>query len=345
MADSLKELAAATNARLTEFFDAWAKEPLESIFTTQLHGPLFDEVRSLTLRGGKRVRSALLIHGGGLFVPAPEQRKAVMDAACALELLQTHFLIHDDVMDGDDSRRGGPAVHTALARRFGSARMGESLGILAGDLAVSFVQWIVARLEVEESIRQSVAQLFASMQVDVIYGQMLDVIGHLCPEDVALHKTASYTAVGPLCLGATLCGAKKSEVEQLAGLGRDLGIAFQLQDDLIGAFGDPSVTGKPVGSDLRSGKQTFLIIEALREADAVRRREIEAVLGRQDEVTEDEIRKALEVVRSSGAVESVSRRIEELVRSFCDGLANKGYRPEAVAHLVALARFIAARSA
>lgn len=345
MKDSLQDLAAATTERLIEIFDDWSTRRLEPVFATDLSTPLFEEVRTLTLRGGKRIRAALLVHGGGLFEPEPLQRRAVLDAACALELLQTYFLIHDDVMDGDEMRRGGPAVHVSLAARYGDASLGINLAILAGDLAISLVQWLVTRLDVpDESVRQRVSSLMAAMQVDVIHGQMLDIVGHRSSEEVALHKTASYTVVGPLCLGATLCGASPAQVESLAELGRALGVAFQLRDDLIGAFGDSSVTGKPTGSDLRGGKRTFLVENALTRASAAQLRAIDTVLGRES-ASDDEVRVALEALRDSGAVAQCEQRIEALVQTFSDGLAAAGYLPQAVAFLDKLARFIAQRSA
>lgn len=343
MTESLEELATATNDRLVRWFDLWSRQPLDTVFSTQIRTPLFEEVRTLTLRGGKRVRSALVLHGGGLFIADPLKHPALLDASCALELLQTYLLIHDDVMDGDLSRRGGPSVHAALAERYGDPRIGENLGVLAGDLANALVQWLVTQLEVDDALRHRAFRLMAAMQIDVVYGQMLDVVGYQGPEEVARHKTASYTAIGPLCLGATLCGAHASQVEHLGQIGRSLGIAFQLRDDLIGALGDPQVTGKPVGSDLRSGKKTFLLEEALKCANPSQRALIESVLGRLNDVPETEVQKALDALRDCGAPERVKSRIDTLVRDFCDGLAGQGYRPSSVDRLVELAKFVAAR--
>jgi geranylgeranyl diphosphate synthase type I len=235
-----------------------------------------------------------------------------LDAGVALELLHTYFLIHDDWMDGDRVRRGGPSVHVALAERFQSEHKGNASAILAGDYAVALATDALSRIELPLSSVRDVFGAFAEMQLGAVAGQQLDMVGQ--GRDVELGyalKTGSYTVEGPLKLGALLGGAKPELLATLARYARPAGVAFQLRDDLLSLFGDPAQTGKPLASDLMSGKKTLLLRLALRRAKPAERARIDKVLGNA-RAKEAALRSALAAIEASGAPELVEQRIAEL---------------------------------
>jgi geranylgeranyl diphosphate synthase type I len=303
---------------------------------------LLDRVRDLTLRGGKRIRAALVYAGARLLSPTADEAPAVCDAAAAIELLHTYFLIHDDIMDGDRVRRGGPSVHAALAAATGDEKLGRDLAILAGDLAAALHERLVAGLDVDDGRRRAAARLFAGMHADVIHGQTLDLLGGDA-EEVADHKTASYTTVGPLAIGAALAGAGTDDVARIASIARPIGVAFQLRDDAIGVFGDPAVTGKPRGSDLRGGKRTLLVQESMRRADPAQRHAIEAVLGAAA-ARDDDIAAAAAAIAASGATRYCEERAERLVAGALADLEASGYAAAGRELIAGIARFAISRA-
>ncbi len=234
---------------------------------------MLEVIADVCLRGGKRLRPALLAMAyqayGGDATALPAVRAGV-----ALELLQVYLLIHDDWMDQSDRRRGGPSAHRMLAEVFGSKTAGESAAVLAGDYAAALAQHVTTTLPLA-SERMAIAHgVLSRMQCEVVRGQVLDMFGQdrtvESIERVYALKTASYTTKGPLTLGAAMAGASESTLRALDSFGEVLGIAFQVADDMLSAFGSESMTGKPVGQDLRDGKQTLLVAFAAADGDAKR---------------------------------------------------------------------------
>jgi len=268
-------------------------------------------VSALTLRGGKRLRAALCVLGG-LSTSARAPREPLLEAGVALELLQSYFLIHDDWMDGDALRRGGPTAHVALSARFGGTHVGERAAVLAGDHAMALAQLELSKVSVRAERMVKALRTFAEMQVDAVAGQQRDLIGRASSAELTYQlKTASYTVIGPLTLGAQLAGARAPTLAALRSFGQPAGIAFQLKDDLIGAFGDPKVTGKPRGADLVAGKSTPLLRHARRLLGPSQQKRLERVVGNRQASRED-IELALAALERSGARAVVERRIERL---------------------------------
>jgi geranylgeranyl diphosphate synthase type I len=267
--------------------------------------------RDLTMRGGKRFRAAL-VAAAHLGVAPRAALGPALDAGAALELLQTYLLAQDDWIDGDATRRGGPSVHAALAERLGDARLGDVSAILASDLTWGLALRTLASVELSPKRVVAAIELLASVHRDVVVGQQLDVLGRA--EDVeAMHalKTGSYTVRGPLLLGATLAGAPPATMRSLERYAAPLGVAFQLRDDLLGAFGTTAETGKPLGGDLRTGKRTAVLAEAEVRLDAAGRRAIDRVLGRAD-ASDEEIVAATGALGACGAREAVTTRLGKL---------------------------------
>lgn len=269
--------------------------------------------RDLCLRGGKRLRAALVavghrLGGGDAAVGS------VLEACCAVELLQAYFLIHDDWMDGDRLRRGGPAVHAALESVFGSEHLAASGAVLAGDFTLALAMRVLGQARVGEGRWASVVGRFAQMQLDAVIGQQLDVLGDgSALDEVYRLKTGSYTVLGPLLLGLELGPGPVSAtaVSALEAFATPLGIAFQLRDDLIGAFAESSVTGKPRGGDLRAGKRTLLVDAALSRRGSDVERLVSQVLGNAT-ASEREIEQALAALDACGARADVESRISTL---------------------------------
>ena len=281
---------------------------------------LVREIRRLSLLGGKRLRPALVV-AGFRTVSSGLDLEPALDAGVALELLHTYFLIHDDWMDGDRVRRGGPAVHVVLAERFRSEHKGNASAILAGDYALALACDALSRVETSAEKLRGAFAVFAEMQLGAVAGQQLDIVGDGRNVELGYAlKTGSYTVEGPLKLGALLAGAKKPTLAALARYARPAGIAFQLRDDLLSLFGDPRVTGKPLASDLKSGKRTLLLGLALRRAKGADLAAIRAVLGN-PRASLTELRRALAAIETSRAPELVERRIAELSEQAQSALA------------------------
>lgn len=284
------------------------------------------EVRRLSMLGGKRLRPALVV-AGLRTVSSTAKLEAALDAGVALELLHTYFLIHDDWMDGDRVRRGGPSVHVALAQRFRSEHKGNASAILAGDYAVALACDALAKVKAEPKRLRDAFSAFAEMQLGAVAGQQLDMVGQ--GKDVELGyalKTGSYTVEGPLRLGALLAGGKPSTLAALSRYARPAGVAFQLRDDLLSLFGDPAQTGKPLASDLVSGKRTLLLRLVLRRGKPKELTVIRRVLDK-PRAQEPALRAALRAVEATGAPELVEKRIQELSEQALAELAGGGVSP------------------
>ncbi|MFJ8631990.1 polyprenyl synthetase family protein [Streptomyces sp. NPDC093568] len=243
-------------------------------------GHVADRVAGLIRRGGKRLRTAF-VWCGWRAVGGSGDATTVLRTGAALELLQACALIHDDVMDGSPLRRGGPAVHVDLARLHRSApttgsseSFGASAAVLAGDLALTWADDLMAETALRSPHGSHLYDEWRAMRGEMVAGQYRDLYAQATGSSdvdealtIATLKSALYTVERPLALGASLTGADPRVLGALRAAGRCAGLAFQLRDDLLGAFGDPSLTGKPAGDDLRSRKLTYLLAVAVGLAD------------------------------------------------------------------------------
>ncbi|MFE6787956.1 polyprenyl synthetase family protein [Streptomyces sp. NPDC057680] len=298
---------------------------LEGIFAADIAG----RVAAFTARGGRRRRSQLLwwamrACGGG----GDETETALLTAA-AVELVQTCALVHDDVMDGSSMRRGEPAVHDAVDRQYGTSgrprplvTLGGSAAILVGDLALTWADDTFAEALLTSPHSLALGRQWRAMRTEMIAGQYLDVHGQATNAHspgrairTAILKTARYSAVHPLVIGALLAGAGLETVRGLSRAGLCAGIAFQLHDDLQGAFGDPGTTGKPAGDDVRAGKATYLMAVGremcARRGDSDGMRLLETVVGCPT-ATDEQVRQVLDLLVAHGARAHVTARVERL---------------------------------
>jgi geranylgeranyl diphosphate synthase type I len=324
-------------------------------------------LRGFVLNGGKRIRPTFAWWGwrgagGDPTVPperAPSDRtepfgETALRVVSALELVQAAALVHDDLMDDSDTRRGHPTVHVEFAgrhRRDGwpgpAERYGAAAAILIGDLALAWADDMLNDSGLAEAAATRVRPVWAAMRTEMLGGQFLDSWSQASGDesvDAAMRvnrfKTAAYTVERPLQLGAALAGAPDELIAGYRRFGADIGVAFQLRDDLLGVFGDPAVTGKPAGDDLREGKRTLLMALATAAARDRGRAEAAAVLTAAlgdpdlDLAGVDRVR---QVLRELGADTEVERRIEQLTESGLAALAAVHVAPPADAKLAELA--------
>lgn len=277
-----------------------------------------DEIVGLVAAGGKRLRPAF-VHWGHR-ATGTDTDPEVLRPAAAVELLHTFALLHDDVMDRSDDRRGRPAAHAALgeahrhAGRLGDpAWFGTSAAILAGDLTFVWADELFDSTALPSDALERARRVFTALREEVIAGQYLDLLlaadraaDEARARHVALLKSARYTVTRPLLLGAALAPGHPdgAVVDALRAYGDAVGSAFQLRDDILGLFGDPAATGKGDLDDLHEGKRTLLMLRAMRLADPRERSVLMAALGNRDldERGADAVRT---VVADTGALSSV----------------------------------------
>ncbi len=342
--EALTVPAQHVDRRLDELFDQWRAE-------WSVVDPLLVEIvghiERLVGGGGKRVRPAMAWWG---FVAAGGDTAdpAIVDVGAALELLQGFALFHDDIMDDSPSRRGMPTAHV-LAREAhleagwtGEARRyGDAIAILAGDISLVLSDVLLA------DVAPSVRRLWNRLRVEVNLGQYLDVAGSVrgpvelsTARRIVEFKTARYTVVRPLQMGAALTGRDDLE-DAFEAIGTPLGIAFQLRDDLLGVFGTPEQTGKPVGDDLREAKPTMLLAHARAAASAPQ----QAILDRVGPaVTDADIADIHTVLHETGAVGLVETEIAQLTEKSLKHLNATPVAADSSEGLGTLAHFLAGRN-
>lgn len=307
-------------------------------------------LREYALRGGKRLRGALVVLGHEAIVPATSER--AYEASLAFELLHAFLLAYDDVMDRDLVRRGGPSLHVAAAAEARSrgaadpAHRGVSVTMLLGLLAQAVAFECLERAGASREVRA----YFDHVTEGVTIGQLLDVIavdapGATLADVTVIHrlKTGLYTTEGPLVLGALLAGAAADgpEIQALRGWAAPLGEAFQLVDDVLGAVGDAEETGKPASGDLREGKRSAVVAEALFRLEGAGREQLQALVGRP--LGEAQAAQARALILDSGAVEAVRARAHRLAQAGQAALAGARLDPSAVSLLGALANLVVQR--
>ncbi len=315
-----------------------------------------DSLSDFVLGGGKRLRPTFAWWGwrGAGGCPTDPQARAVLRAVSSLELIQACALVHDDLMDDSTTRRGAPTVHVDFAARHRAAgwlgspeRFGAATAILLGDIALAWADDMLRGADLWPDQLDRALSVWQAMRTEVLAGQYLDVLtqarGDETPEtalQIDRYKTAAYTVERPLHLGAAIAGAGPALVDAYRHFGADIGIAFQLRDDLLGMFGDPAITGKPAGDDLREGKRTLLLAYGLRAADGQGHTAaadlLRGAIG-DPQVEADTVTEIRELLIELGAVAEVERRITDLTKSALDSLCIADLAEPAGARLAELA--------
>jgi geranylgeranyl diphosphate synthase type I len=342
---SLSVVAPAVEARIDTLLDV--ETARWGLVDPDLVPPL-EALRHFVLDGGKRLRPAFC-HWAFVGAGGEPDDPAVVDAGAALELLHAFALLPDDVMDGSNLRRGRPTVHVDFAARHGAAswrgearRFGEGVAILVGDLAFVYADLLMV------GVPAPATEIFNELRVELNIGQALDLIGTAearrdtpMARRIATYKSGKYTNERPLHLGAALTGRLDDLAEPLSAYGLPLGEAFQMRDDVLGTFGDPGVTGKPVGEDLREGKPTPLLAITTARAGE----DASGLLDRvgAPDLGDDEVAAIQALMVETGARKETERLVDELAAEAVTALDKAALTAEAKAALTELAAFVAHR--
>ncbi|MDN4472700.1 polyprenyl synthetase family protein [Demequina zhanjiangensis] len=360
MHDTADTLTTGMRARIDARILTTLDETAQAISPAGIAGTEMVEVLRASARGGKRLRALLTV--GSHAANGGRYEDEAVTVAAALEWFQTAALIHDDVLDGSDLRRGEPAAHrrfeslySDVGAEHSAEELGRAAGILAGDVALMISHRALDSAIADLPARREVASLFASMAELVTAGQYLDMRIASAPlsalegqrDDIMAtmrSKTASYSAEGPLALGAAVAGADSSRIESMRHIGVPLGVAFQLRDDVLGLVGSPETTGKPAGDDIREGKRTILLWHAWTHGSHAHRAAIGAALGDR-QAPQSQIDAAVEAVIDAGGVDAAEEEIALLVEPALVELDTLDLAPEGAAVLRDLAVRLTSRSA
>lgn len=341
----------AFETALQEFFAARRTEA-EAI--SPAYVAAVTELEGYVLRGGKRVRPTFawlgwLGAGGDEYGPTAE---AVQRASAALELFHAYGLLHDDVIDASLTRRGAAAAHVLFAEQHrtrcwsGDAELfGVGAAILIGDLAQVWSDDMIRTSGLPLDARERVAPVWSALRTEVVCGQLLDLTAEASgdentdtPRLINQYKTASYTVQRPLQMGAAFADADADLVEAYSTFGIDIGIAFQLRDDLLGVFGAPEETGKPSGDDLIQGKRTALFAAAVKyadEQDPDAAKFLRTKLGTQ--ISDDELATMRAIMTDVGAVAEIERDIAARTDRAISALRKSSATDYAKEQLIAMA--------
>lgn len=317
------------------------------------------------LSGGKRLRAQFCYWAWAGYAlqrmseqDLEGQTRGIIGIAAALEMFHGAALVHDDLLDQSDTRRGLPAVHRRFEKLHSEqsfagdpARFGVAGSVLVGDLMLAWSSelfGLAAAAAVDSDREKRCRDEFSQMRFEVMAGQYLDILEEnaaplrsaqemlLRANRVMLYKTAKYSLEAPLLIGAAFGGASQDELHALSSFGIPLGMAFQLRDDLLGVFGDPAVTGKPAGDDLREGKRTVLIgltLELLQPSVA---KIFSELLGQAD-LADDQLEFLQQAIVDSGARDRAESMIDEYARQSLSSLESIEMDTLAKSQLAALA--------
>ena len=340
--------------------------------------PVVDYTQSL-LQGGKRFRALFCYWAWRASLndssyhqseqEVQDSELAIAGIAASLEMFHAAALVHDDLLDQSDTRRGAPAIHKRFEtlhkeKKWAGApeRFGVAGSVLVGDLMLGWSSEIFGNALLHSpnrDIESACRDEFSLMRVEVMAGQYLDVLeenaaatrpvteGVGRAEKVILYKTAKYSIEAPLRIGAAFAGADPAKLNEFTKFGIPLGVAFQLRDDILGVFGDPSVTGKPAGDDLREGKRTVLValtLEALTERSPSMAESFEELLTSR-ELDAHQIAFMQKLIQESGALEKTERMIVELGDRSLESLDAANLEETAKGNLKALALKVVNRDA
>lgn len=315
--------------------------------------------------GGKRLRPAWCYWGYAAVAGQPEDPAALLRAAASLDLLHASALVHDDLIDSSDTRRGVPSAHRQFAATHhqsgwsgSSEAFGRAGAILLGDLLLVWSAELFATAGLAPDALARATPLLNAVRTEVTAGQYLDVFAqtqpvlddtswsHLLDEAhrVVEYKTARYTVQRPAQIGAALAGGSARLSSALTSYGSAIGRAFQFRDDLLGVFGDSQVTGKPAGDDLREGKRTVLIAHACARAERAAARRLVTLLGRPD-LGLDEVDEARAIITASGARAAVEADITRDYEAALGALTDVEMHPDGRRALGSLAQLAVAREA
>lgn len=346
----MKQFLTQFDAELKQWFDAKRKDYQASQAADPLFFELFDAVVDLALAGGKRVRPYMAYL---MYQSATGEEPTDFQPLIALELFHVFGLIHDDIIDGGDSRRGVPTLHRKMIdeRYAGNIHIGQSQAMLMGDLVFSWCHELFDTSNYSREIRHAIKELFAKMSEAVMIGQMIDV--DLTTQDGATMerieqkmklKTASYTFVYPMQIGLALAGNTDAKQMQFCDeFGTALGLAFQIQDDLLDVLGDEAVTGKTPLRDIAEGQHTYITQHVFEQGSTADIELLETYF--RNELPETAIKPLRTMLEDSGAIAFAKQQAAVAFVQAKDILSSIDMDESTATALASLIQYIESRNA
>ena len=307
----LGELKVAIDRELEHYFDIAIADAKKE---DRLIAEALMQTKKITLAGGKRIRGTLLCQA--YFSVGGKEKKKILKVAAAIELVHMFLLIHDDIIDRGDSRHGQKTLHRMFSlkkQKYNFKNDGEHFGIseaiITGDMLCTMANKIIADAGFDSKATVAVLAKLQSIVETTIIGQSQDIgiaYNNNATEKEVLamykNKTARYTFEGPLHLGAILAGVSdKKTLGIFSRYALPLGIAFQIQDDILGVFGNTKKMGKSVVSDIKEGKKSLVVVKAFELASISERKQLESILGKKN-LTQKEIKTFQNILKSTGAL-------------------------------------------
>lgn len=338
-----EQLKKKINESLKKYFDRKIKEAKD------ISANNYDIVNSLseyTLRGGKRIRPILFIYSYEAISGNTDIE--IINNSIFLELLQSSLLIHDDIMDRDDLRRGKITFHKKYENYTGNkdSHLGNSLAIVAGDLALNYSYQILNSIKVKNTNKERAISMYADFVSKVDYGQIEDVLSAKDKginkdriEMVNYYKTATYTAILPILMGALLAGANKIQKALLNIYAKNIGIAFQLIDDIIGIFGTQTEIGKNVASDIRENKKTLIRFFTYQVSDKKQKNRLDNLFGKSD-LTDREIEEVRKLYFDSGALTKCLKKTKSLINEAIKSVDKMDIAEQSKERFIKMAKYI-----
>ncbi|MDP7140745.1 MAG: polyprenyl synthetase family protein [Candidatus Woesearchaeota archaeon] len=347
----LKKYKKDIDSELRKFFDSRINR-VKNIDVSALE--LMEILKEFTMNGGKRIRPILVILGYKC-VGGRDEREIIKAALC-VELMQSFLLIHDDIIDDDELRRGNPTVHKVYEDRYkrdypaiDSKKFGKDMGIITGDIGSILGSEVILETKFSSQLKVRALEKFNRVVVNTAFGEMLDILSgvkqEINEEDILkIHKlkTALYTIEGPLHIGAILGEASKEQMDVLSKFAISLGQAFQVQDDILGMFGSVETIGKPVGSDLKEGKKTLLIKKALEKANNKDKKVVMKSLGNKN-VSKKDVEMVKEIIVKTGSLDYSKELANEMVMKAKHFLCNGDLKRDGKEFLLGLADYVVKR--
>jgi geranylgeranyl diphosphate synthase type I len=323
------------------------------------HDQYYDNIKEYILRGGKRLRPLAVI-AAYKAVKDTVENQYLYRAACSFEILHNGSLIHDDQIDHDETRRGGPTFHARYrdwlienfrAKKERADDFGMTMAFLGGDSLINLGAEAITKSELSPEIGMECHKYYQMGFSEIVEGVLLEMMMVMNPDvdpetylEMIRLKTAALFEKA-LLMGAAIAGASDSQLKAFSEYGIKVGQAFQMQDDILGSFGDEEKTGKSASGDIREGKKTMLLIQSLRMANDNQRRTLEELLGRHD-LTDEEVDKVRTIFKETGAFDATQTLMNELLTAGQDALKNTvpPLKSEYLEFLLALSEFLTSRA-
>ncbi|MDF1539642.1 MAG: polyprenyl synthetase family protein [Candidatus Thorarchaeota archaeon] len=343
------------NAALSSYLD-WKIDRVSKL--GEWHVQFYENMKEYLMRGGKRLRPVLVVVGYKAVKPEIEIEH-LYRAGCSIEALHNGSLLHDDLIDHDETRRGGKTFHAKYRDMYKEKRSdsnkakdyGMTMAILGGDALINMGSMFISDSNLPAEVTAECLKLYQTSYENLADGVMLEMTMIDQPDttpEIYLEMIALKTAVlfdNSLSMGATIAGATESQISALSEFGVKVGQAFQIQDDILGSFGDESVTGKSTDGDIREGKKTMLVLKAYQLATAEQRSILDSLLGNSN-MTSDEVTKVREIFSESGALAETKNLMEQLLSEGQSALdrAEPALTPKYKEFLIALSEFLTKRN-